>query len=123
MDLNLPDLPLKQYHRFLTTIGAIVAVLSLFVDTTFLPSRAVFEMGATAFGFGLAGWILENFWSEFSHAKNMDWMRVVQEGDWNETPYENLRYSMVTLSLVVSLSRILLIAGFFWIEAQIYFAT
>lgn len=117
---ELPDLPFDKYHRFIVSLGALVALLSLFLDTTFVSNRTAFEMGAVAVGFGLLGWVIELFWSAYSRQKNIEWQHVIRQTPHGESPYENMSGGRMGMVYVVVLSRLLVVGGLVAAEAWIY---
>ena len=122
-DINIPELPLNEYHRFMTTVGALVTILSLFIDTTFLPGRVVFEMGAATFVFGLIGWLLEIFLGEYSMALNMKWKEVISKSGPRQSPYDLMDSDQVWIAIGSAVARFLVIVGWVYVEWKLFSGT
>lgn len=56
---GIPDLPFNKLHRFIASLGALLVLLSLFVETAYLTNELVFELGFAALSIGLASWLVE----------------------------------------------------------------
>jgi hypothetical protein len=117
----LPDLPFDKYYKYLASIGTAVLLLSLFVQTTFLDNRVVFEMGGVAVIFGVLGWLVEKFWMDYEANVNMEWQHAVRaSAGTKKSPYDFVDVNRLRIPWVLLGSRLLLLLAFVGIEIWIY---
>lgn len=65
------DLPFDKYHQFIASLGAVAILAALFLDSTFIGNRVIFEMGAGAVFFGLIAWVFESLLVEYTATKSL----------------------------------------------------
>lgn len=118
----LPDIPFDKYYKYLASIGTAVLLLTLFIETTFLDNRIVFEMSGVALIFGVLGWLVEKFWIDYEANVNMEWQHAVKaSAGTNKSPYDIVDVNRLRIPWIILGSRLLLLLIFAAIEISIYF--
>ena len=121
MDIgSLPDLPFKHYYQYLASFGAIVIIISLLLQPTFMSSKKLFEMGSIAIIFGIFGWLLEMFWHNLADNINMEWKHATYKAGPQQSPYEIFDVDRLKLTAFVSLSRMIMFGIFVFSEFMVY---
>jgi hypothetical protein len=117
----IPDLPFDQYYKFIASIGTIILIPSLVIETTFLDNQVVFEMGAVALGYGFIGWFLEKFVMDYEAAINMKWRHAVSKASKvRESPYDIMDVNQIGMAWIIGIVRLLFFIVFISVELGIY---
>lgn len=118
--ISVPSLPFGKWYTFIASFGSVVAGLSLFLETTFLPNRLVFEMGGVAVVFGIIGWVVEMILSDWSKHKNVQWQHVIRQTPTGESPYDYMPGNPGNTVIVAFALRIMILMGFILVETGLY---
>ena len=104
----------------MTSVGALVAVLSLFIDTTFIPSRTVFEMASVTFIAGILGWLFEIFLGEYASALNAKWREVVVRREPGQSPYDLMNANQLRMTIGATFARLIVFIGWVYVEWRLF---